>query len=167
MKICRKNQGKRRNNCVCTAFQAAWNKYSTAVGWGCYPTNNAKGVARRVGIPAHRNGRNHFRLPETIFCRYIAFCRSAWARMPTLQPSLRLGVGLASPPYGVSAFFRQPETLYIQALRLGGGQECPPYDYLIFGKCQPNLTASILNATTKTVQIKTATAWGRMGSNKM
>ncbi|MBR5940907.1 MAG: hypothetical protein IKZ88_06570 [Neisseriaceae bacterium] len=49
--------------------------FKTKVGWASQPTNNAKGVARRVGIPAHRNGRNVFRLPETIFCHYIVFCR--------------------------------------------------------------------------------------------
>ncbi|MBR5940762.1 MAG: hypothetical protein IKZ88_05830 [Neisseriaceae bacterium] len=60
-------------------------------------------------------------------------------RRPTLQQNLRFCGGqecppyikyawaTSCPPYGVSVFFRLPETLYIQALRLVWWVENPPY----------------------------------------
>ncbi|MBO4576851.1 MAG: hypothetical protein J5680_07040 [Neisseriaceae bacterium] len=49
-----------------------------------------------------------------------------WEAHPTTKPAAWRWV--ENPPYGVSVFFRLPETLYTQALRLVWWVRNPPYD---------------------------------------
>ncbi|MBO4576979.1 MAG: hypothetical protein J5680_07710 [Neisseriaceae bacterium] len=49
-----------------------------------------------MGLLTHRNDRKPFRQPERLKSNFSRRCW--WARMPTLQPSLRLGGGLETHP---------------------------------------------------------------------
>ncbi|MBR5676316.1 MAG: hypothetical protein IKX14_07770 [Neisseriaceae bacterium] len=72
--------------------------FSTAVGWASLPTNNAKCVA--FNLSGSLKGFLPLRWVENPPYGVSAhhFVRSAWARMPTLQPNRRFR-WVEKPPY--------------------------------------------------------------------
>ncbi|MBR5941587.1 MAG: hypothetical protein IKZ88_10065 [Neisseriaceae bacterium] len=69
---------------------------AVAVGWEAHPT--ALLYFYRVGIPAHRNGRNHFRLPENKILPLYCILPLRWVENPPYNQACGLAVGWEALP---------------------------------------------------------------------